>query len=227
LPIYYQSYFFVFNNIIAQHEVSQRESKTAKSLLEKLQSVRDTERRTAEQSTRDLEARLLSMTAEKNAEAARYKDAEQRCTHYRILVEGLRNEVEALKKKQKQQQESLRNAELSALKSSNIDHQNDAHEKMRLASQLENEMSTLKEKHKRDLAALERRLGDENQELRSQVTELREYGSQLERTLEQGTAKRSQLLETVRNTSSVAMSQLEAELAEEHDRFNALAKVKM
>lgn len=166
------------------------------------------------------------MTVEKSTESARCKDAEQRCTHYRTLVEGLRNEVEALKKQQ-QQQDSLRSADLLALKATNIDLQQSIQEKNHLVTQVEKELSQQKEKHKRDLINLERRMGDENEELRTHVSELREYSSQLERTLESGTAKRTQLLETVRNSSSVAVSQLEAELAEERDRFNALAKAKM
>lgn len=175
---------------------------------------------------RDLESKLLAVTAEKSAEAARFKDADQKSSHYRTLVEGLRNEVEALKKQQ-QQQDSLKSSEVLALKATNNDLQQESQEKVRLVTMAEKELSSLKDKHKRDLAALERRMGDENEELRTHVTELREYTSQLERSLEQGTAKRAQLLETVRNSSSTAVSQLETELADERDRFNALAKVKM
>ena len=64
------------------------------------------------------------------------------------------------------QQEKLQESAVLSLKSSLKDQQRHVYEKTRLLTHLDKELQLVKEKHKRETLAMERRLADENKDLR-------------------------------------------------------------
>ena len=172
---------------------AQRDGKTHKEQLEKIQRLQDNERAAFESSTKELSDRLNAAVISKEEEVGRRHEIQELNKDYRTNIDKLRSQVIPFQllvsfglvdtdtvivcivhsneqldasKAQITQLEGVKEAEISVLKATVRDLQRDLSEKSRQAARAQKEADDGKENYQQQLSALERKMAEEANLLR-------------------------------------------------------------
>ena len=199
-----------------------RENKTAAEVLERVKNQYEDEKRVLEITVKELRDTVTSAIVGKDEEMSRRLDVQEMNKELRGTVDKLRLDIENLQN-QLNMNERGRLAEVSALKTSNRELQQELLEKTRSLAKKCKDYDDLKSVGEDEKTAMERKLSDEVDMFRRRAVEAEKISKEMESASVTENQRCQSLIDQLKEKTSASISQLTGTLRNETEASKKLA----
>lgn len=199
-----------------------RENKTATEFLERVKNQFEDEKRVLEITVKELRDIVSGTIVGKDEEVSRRLDVQEMNKDLRGTIDKLRLDIDNFQN-QLNLTERTRLAEVTALKTSNRELQQELLEKARSLAKKCKEFDDLKNSCEEEMSAMERKLSDETDMFRRRATEAEKISKEMESASVTENQRCQSLIDQLKEKTNTSIAQLTGSLRSETEAAKRLA----